>query len=319
MGKNYDIVALGELLIDFTERKENEGSVRVFEQNPGGAPANMLTSACHLGSRVAFIGKVGADMHGSFLIDTLKREKIDTRGVITDQKYFTTMAFVEVGAGGERSFSFARKPGADVMLRKEELDRELLSECRVFHFGSLSLTAEPARSATIEAIRIAKQSGAVVSYDPNYREALWENREIAVEQIKSVINLVDIMKVSDEESVLLTGKEAVEDAADELLGYGVKLVAVTLGDEGVLIARKGKKERVKAFKVETVDTTGAGDSFWGGFVSTLLEHDEAIELLDWEDIKKCALIGNAVAGLCVQGRGGIPSIPEKEQVYSYIS
>lgn len=297
MEKENDIVALGELLIDFTEAGYGKDGMKLFEQNPGGAPVNLLTAASHMGCRTAFIGKVGADMHGIFLKETLKNEGIDTRAVVEDADYFTTLAFVEIDKSGERNFSFARKPGADTMLRKEELDIELLSNCRIFHFGSLSLTDEPSKGATLEAVALAKKAGAIISYDPNYRASLWKNQRTAVEEMKAVISLADVMKVSDEESLLLTGMTSYEEAADELLAMGLKLVAITLGNQGVLVAREGKKEIVEAFQVESVDTTGAGDSFWGGFLSCFLSFNQSIDQMEWENIKKCAITGNAVAAL----------------------
>ncbi len=319
MEKENDIVALGELLIDFTEAGYGKDGMKLFEQNPGGAPANLLTAASHMGCRTAFIGKVGADMHGIFLKETLKNEGIDTRAVVEDADYFTTLAFVEIDKSGERNFSFARKPGADTMLRKEELDIELLSNCRIFHFGSLSLTDEPSKGATLEAVALAKKAGAIISYDPNYRASLWKNQCTAVEEMKSVVSLADVMKVSDEESLLLTGMTSYEEAADELLAMGLKLVAITLGNQGVLVARKGKKEIIEAFQVESVDTTGAGDSFWGGFLSCFLSFNQSVNQMEWKNIKKCAITGNAVAALCVQKRGGIPSVPSKETVNSFIN
>lgn len=317
--KSTDIVALGELLIDFTESGRSENGMKLFEQNPGGAPANLLTAASHMGFKTAFIGKVGDDMHGRFMLETLKNEKIDTGSVIVDKNYFTTLAFVELTKDGERSFSFSRKPGADTMLRSEELDRELLSDCRIFHFGSLSLTDEPARSATNEAVRIAKEAGAVISYDPNYRASLWESREKAVEQMRSVIPMAMLLKVSDEESLLLTDCSSYEEAADKLLSMGPRFIAVTLGSEGVLIARKDYKEKVGAFAVENVvDTTGAGDAFWGGFLSAFLSYGKSVDDMTEEELRRCALTGNAVASLCVQKRGGIPSIPDKTELSGII-
>lgn len=313
-----DIVALGELLIDFTEAGAGKTGMKLFEQNPGGAPANLLTAASHLGRSTAFIGKVGTDMHGAFLKETLQQEGIDTRALIEDADYFTTLAFVGLDKSGERHFSFARKPGADTMLRAEELDAELLKSCRLFHFGSLSLTNEPAKGATLEAVRIAKEAGAIISYDPNYRASLWESQERAVEEMKAAIPLADIMKVSDEESLLLTGKVDYEAAADALLAMGPRLVAITLGSQGVLLTRKDHKERVDAFRVNSVDTTGAGDSFWGGFVSQLLTVEQPVEAISWEELRRCAITGNAVAALCVQKRGGIPAIPTLESVQTFL-
>ncbi|MBR3056919.1 MAG: carbohydrate kinase [Clostridiales bacterium] len=317
--ERYDVVALGELLIDFTESGKSADGMKLFEQNPGGAPANLLTAVSHFGYKTAFIGKVGEDMHGRFLIETLEKEGIDTRSVIMDPKQFTTLAFVGLDTNGERTFSFSRKPGADTMLRNEELDRKILSNCRIFHFGSLSLTDEPSKSATWEAVKTAKNSGAVISYDPNYRPSLWENEKSAVEVMRSAIPLADILKVSDEESTLLTGSADLEEAADRLLAMGPRFVAITLGSKGVLIARKDRKERVEAFRVKSVDTTGAGDSFWGGFISRWLSNGADIEEMNWEELVRCARTGNAVAALCVQKRGGIPSVPSKEEVEKLLS
>ncbi len=318
MKKEIDVVALGELLIDFTEAGRGQEGMKLFEQNPGGAPSNLLTVASHMGYKTAFIGKVGSDMHGKFLKNTLKDEGIDVRGVIEDDNYFTTLAFVEIDENGERHFSFARKPGADTMLRFEEVDKKLLEDCRIFHFGSLSMTNDPSKTATIESIKIAKEAGAIISYDPNYRASLWESVDSAVKEMKAAISYADIMKVSDEESLLLTGSSNFEAAADQILEMGVKLVAITLGKDGVLVARSDRKEVVKGFKVSAIDTTGAGDSFWGGFLSKFLSYGKDIGELDWEKIKECAKNGNATAALCVKKRGGIPSIPEKEEVLIFL-
>ena len=319
MEKEVDIVALGELLIDFTEARSSRDGKKLFEQNPGGAPANLLTVAAHMGYQTEFIGKVGTDMHGNFLKRVLEEEGIGTKYLIQDEKYFTTLAFVEIAENGERQFSFSRKPGADTQLCAEELDRKLLGNCKIFHFGSLSLTDEPARTATTEAVEIAKKAGAIVSYDPNYRESLWTDKKKAVETMKSVIPYAEMMKVSDEELVLLTGVEDYSQAAAQLLDMGPKLIAVTLGSEGVLLATRQRQEKVTGFKVQAVDTTGAGDSFWGGFLSEYLKQEKDLEDFTWDGIKKCAICGNATAALCVQQRGGIPAIPKKEEVEQFIN
>lgn len=318
MEEKVDIVALGELLIDFTEAGHSQDGRKLFEQNPGGAPANLLTVASHFGYHTSFIGKVGNDMHGKFLKKTLQKEGINTDAIVEDPGYFTTLAFVEIGENGERNFSFARKPGADTQLKKEELDQTLISGCRVFHFGSLSLTDEPAESTTIEAVKMAKAAGVLISYDPNYRSSLWKSKEYAVKKMRSVIELVDVMKVSDEESILLTEAKSYEQAADQLLAMGPKLVAITLGEQGVLMATKSRKEIIKAFQTHAVDTTGAGDSFWGGVLCSILSMNKNVEKMEWEEIKKCAVLGNAVAGLCVQKRGGIPAIPTKEAALEFM-
>ena len=314
MAKQVDIIALGELLIDFTEAGQSKDGRRLFEQNPGGAPANLLTVASHMGYSTAFIGKVGADMHGAFLKKTLEKEGISTDTVIEDPDYFTTLAFVAIDESGEREFSFARKPGADTQLTKEELDQRLLSDCRIFHFGSLSLTDEPARGTTMEAAAIAKRAGAVISYDPNYRASLWKDEKTAVEGMKSAIPLADVMKVSDEECLLMTGAATYEEAADQLLAMGPKLVAVTLGGDGVLVATKEGKQRVQGFKVPVVDTTGAGDSFWGGFLYQINQVGKRPEELSLNELDNFARFGNAVASLCVEKKGAIPAMPDLSEV-----
>ena len=314
MEKEVDIVALGELLIDFTEAGYGASGMKLFEQNPGGAPANLLTVVSHMGFKTSFIGKVGNDMHGLFLKRTLEKEGIGTDSLIVDDSVFTTLAFVEIDKNGERNFSFARKPGADTQLKAEELNQELLKNCKIFHFGSLSLTDDPAKKATQEAVRIAGDAGAVISYDPNYRASLWPDPAAAVAAMKSMIPMVDVMKVSDEESLLLTGESDYESAADVLLSMGPQLVAITLGADGVLIATKEDKKVVSGYQVDTVDTTGAGDSFWGGFLSGFLTLNKNLDELSWDEICACAQQGNAVAALCVQKRGGIPAIPAKEEV-----
>ncbi len=319
MEKEVDIVALGELLIDFTEAGKSSSGKKLFEQNPGGAPANLLTVAAHMGYQTEFIGKVGADMHGDFLKKTLEEEGIGTRYLIQDESFFTTLAFVEIAENGERHFSFSRKPGADTQLRAEELNQQLLENCKIFHFGALSLTNEPSRTATIEAVKGAKAAGVLISYDPNYRESLWFDKQTAVSQMKSMIPYADIMKVSDEELVLLTGVEDYNKAVTQLLELGPKLVAVTLGSDGVLLARENKREKVEGFKVNAIDTTGAGDSFWGGFLSEYLKQEKSLEEFTWEEIKNCAVYGNATAALCVQRRGGIPAIPKKKEVEQFIN
>ena len=314
MEKEVDIVALGELLIDFTEAGYGASGMKLFEQNPGGAPANLLTVVSHMGFKTSFIGKVGNDMHGLFLKRTLEQEGIGTASLIVDDSVFTTLAFVEIDKNGERNFSFARKPGADTQLKAEELNQELLKNCKIFHFGSLSLTDDPAKKATQEAVRIAGDAGAVISYDPNYRASLWPDPAAAVAAMKSMIPMVDVMKVSDEESLLLTGESDYESAADVLLSMGPQLVAITLGADGVLIATKEDKKVVSGYQVDTVDTTGAGDSFWGGFLSGFLTLNKNLDELSWDEICACAQQGNAVAALCVQKRGGIPALPAKEEV-----
>ncbi len=309
-----DVTALGEILIDFTPCGKSPAGQRVFEQNPGGAPANVLTCLSKCGRKTAFIGKVGADMHGEFLKSVLADNGICTDGVITDSDVFTTLAFVALSDSGERSFSFARKPGADTCLSQEELKEELIRDSKVFHLGSLSLTTEPAKSASFRALEVAKESGCIVSYDPNYRAPLWDSKESAIEGMRSVLSYVDVMKLSDEETELLTGRPDPKEAAEVLFDKGVSVVAVTLGAEGALVCTKEGGVTVPGYKANMVDTTGAGDSFWGGFLHKLLESGKRPEDVTLEEAAAFAKYGNAVASLCVEKRGAIPAMPTLDEI-----
>ncbi len=314
----FDVTALGEILIDFTPCGKSAAGQRVFEQNPGGAPANVLTCLSKFGKKTAFIGKVGADMHGEFLTSVLKENDICTDGVIADDSVFTTLAFVALSDSGERSFSFARKPGADTCLTQEELKEELIRDSKIFHLGSLSLTAEPAKGTSFKALDIAKESGCIVSYDPNYRAPLWDSREAAIEGMRSVISYVDVMKISDEETDLLTDNKEPLEAAKALIAQGVSVVAVTLGADGALVCTKEGHTVVPGYKANMVDTTGAGDSFWGGFLYKLVESGKRPEEVTLEEAASFAKFGNAVASLCVEKRGAIPAMPTLEDVAARI-
>ena len=309
-----DVTALGEILIDFTPCGISEAGQRVFEQNPGGAPANVLACLNKCGKKTAFIGKVGDDMHGQFLVEVLKNSGICTDGVVVDDSVFTTLAFVALSDTGERSFSFARKPGADTCLTQDELKEEMIRDSKVFHIGSLSLTAEPAKGTTLKALEIAKEAGCIISYDPNYRAPLWESKEAAIEGMRSVVSHVDVMKISDEETALLTDIVEPEGAAKKLVEQGVPVVAVTLGSKGALVCTKEGSVIVPGFKANMVDTTGAGDSFWGGFLKCLLESGKRPDELTLDEVATFAKYGNAVASLCVEKRGAIPAMPTVEEI-----
>lgn len=281
----------------------------------GGAPVNMLTAAAKAGLRTAFIGKVGNDMHGKFLIEAVENQNINSNGIILDDNVFTTLAFVNLTKDGERSFAFARKPGADTMIGYKEVDTQILQNTKVFHVGSLSLTDEPARSTTFQAVKCAKNAGAVISYDPNYRAPLWNDEKTAIERMRSMLPFADMIKLSDEETALLTPYENPDEAANYLLDHGIKIVAVTLGKEGVLICNRKDHQKVSGFSSQVVDTTGAGDSFWGGFMSQFVKSKLNPEDCSMEELKKFARYGNAVASLCIEKKGGILSIPEEKETF----
>jgi fructokinase len=313
--KPYAITALGELLIDYTPMPRSDSGMRVFEQNPGGAPANVLACAARLGCRTAMIGKVGDDMQGRFLRETLDAAGVDTCGLAVDTGCFTTLAFVSLSDEGERSFSFARKPGADTLLRPDEVRPELLTGTEIFHFGSLSLTDEPARSATLQAIEIAKAAGAVISYDPNYRPALWPDEASAKLRIQSALPGVDILKCSDDETEVVTGEADPERAARRLLDQGLSCVVVTRGARGALVmARDGQVRSIPAAPCHPRDTTGAGDAFWGALLTRLHETGRRPEELDVEELASYAVFGCASAACCVERRGAIPAMPTREEV-----
>ncbi len=312
--KQYDVTALGEILIDFTYSGKSENGNTLFEHNPGGAPANLLAVVQRMGGNSAFIGKAGNDMHGLFLKDTLDEIGISTEGFIIDDNYFTTLAFVNLSPTGERSFSFARKPGADTMLTSDEVRKETIENSKVFHIGSLSLTDEPCKSATFTALECAKKSGCIISYDPNYRDKLWDSEERAIKEMRSVLSYVDIIKVSDEETRLLTDEQDPEKAAKILLDKGISCVIVTLGSNGAYIATKDASVYSSGEKVKVVDTTGAGDSFMGAFLSKLTQNNKRPSELTKEDITSYAEFANKVAAFVVGKRGSLKIMPTPDDI-----
>lgn len=310
----FGITAFGEVLIDFTDMGKNNNGQKLFAQNPGGAPANVLAAASNLGSETAFVGKAGQDMHGAFLKEVLRDTGINVDGFLLDENYFTTLAFVELNDKGERSFSFARKPGADTMMLESEMNMEVILNSNIYHVGSLSLTNEPSRSATYQSLEKAREEGVIISYDPNYRARLWENEEAAKAEMRNIIP--DIMKISDEETTLLTDCSSPEGAAQALLDKGVKIVVVTLGSEGAYVLTKEGGQIVKGYKSNVVDTTGAGDAFWGGFLHKVNESQKRPEDITLEDASTFVQYANAVASLCVEGSGAIPAMPDEAAAVS---
>jgi fructokinase len=310
----FDVVAIGEALIDFTEHGRSKSGMRLFEQNAGGAPANVVAALARLGLRTAFIGKVGDDGPGRFLQTTLADIGINTDGMVLGNDSFTTLAFVEISAEGEREFSFARKPGADTCLTEAELRHDIAAAGKVLHFGSLSLTNEPTRGTTLKAVDIARSAGRIISFDPNYRPLLWPSEGTAVKQMLAGIKLANVVKVSVEESLLLTGIADPAAAAQQLLNLGPAVVVVTLGKCGAMAATSEGTVQVPEFPGKVVDTTGAGDSFWGGFLAAMLERSLTPETIDLMQAYELARVGNAVASCCIGHRGGIPAMPDRAAV-----
>lgn len=309
-----DVVALGELLIDFACVGLDGDGYPTMAANPGGAPANFLAALTKYGAKTALLGKVGNDAFGAMLTGTLQRAGIDTRGIVADETVFTTLAFVTIDETGNREFSFARKPGADTQLRFEELDLSLIDQARVFHFGTLSLTDEPARSTTRKAVAYAKSKGKLITYDPNLRIPLWKSLEEAKEQLLWGLHQADVVKISDEEVAFLFGCTP-QEGADKLLDeFGVSLAMVTLGPKGAYLKNRNGACSVPSPRVNPVDTTGAGDIFGGSAVSCILEMGVAPENLTVEQMREIGTFAATAASLSTEKSGGIPSIPEKARV-----
>lgn len=316
----FDVVAIGELLIDFTFYGNNDSGTALFARNPGGAPANALAANSRLGGKTAFIGKVGNDDFGRFLKQTLEDSQIDTSGLAMTDQVHTTLAFVQLDQHGDRSFSFYRKPGADIMLTADELNDDLLSNTHILHFGSVSMTEEPSRGATMAAVTRAKEKGAIISYDPNFRAPLWENTADAVRQMTVPIPLADLIKVSEEELYLLTGEKDLERGAGMLLHQGVSLVMVTLGPDGAFYKTGACSGLLPAYDVATVDTNGAGDAFTGG-VHYCLRNKSLTDIRNLSRTEMDSIIrfGNAVGSLTTTRGGAIPALPTLQEVQALLA
>ena len=314
MTEMYDVVALGELLIDFTPAGLSPAGNVLFERNPGGAPANVLSAVSKLGGSAAFIGKVGNDQFGHFLQQVLHASKIETKGLRFSEMVNTTLAFVHLDESGDRSFSFYRKPGADTMLEEKDLDDGLIVQGYIFHFGSLSMTNEPSRSATLKAVEYAKSRGKIISYDPNWRPLLWDNARAAKEGMLLGFKYADVVKLSEIELELLTGDSDLYLGSQNLLDKGVKLVIVTLGPKGCFYRHHSGSGLLRTYDTKVIDTTGAGDAFLGGLLYQLSRKRCTLDQLKPEVIDEMLDFSNAVGALCASGRGAIPSMPSIEDV-----
>ena len=310
----YDVVALGELLIDFASKSVDAAGYPTMAANPGGAPGNFLAALNAYGKKTAFLGKVGDDAFGHLLLGTLEQAGIETKGVIVDPDVFTTLAFVTFDETGDRSFSFARKPGADTQLYWEEVDKTMIDEAKIFHFGTLSLTGEPARTTTQKAVAYAKEQGKLITCDPNLRKPLWATMEEAKAQILWSLQQADVVKISDEEVDFLWGCTPEEGAEKLLSECGVSLAMVTLGPKGCLLKTANAACSVPGPKVNPIDTTGAGDIFGGSAVSRLLDLGKDIAELTDADLEFIGSFATTAASLSTEVLGGIPSIQEKEVV-----
>lgn len=311
----FDVVALGELLIDFTPIGKSEKGNDIYESNPGGAPANVLAALAKLNRKTAFIGKVGKDSFGILLKEVLDKNNISSEGLRFSEDINTTITFVSLDKKGDRSFVFYRKPGADMMLKEDEIDYELIKNSKVFHFGSVSMTSEPCRTATLKAAAYARENGLLVSYDPNLRILLWKNEEEARNQILEGMKYADVLKISEEELEFITGiKDFAKGTAYLKNTYDIKLIFVTLGSEGCFYRAGNITGKLDGYKVNAIDTTGAGDAFLGGALYKIIEMDKKITELDDSDMKQIVSFANGVGALVTTKKGAISVMPDKTEI-----
>lgn len=317
--REYDVVALGELLIDFTENGESNQGNPLFEANPGGAPCNVLAMLATLGHKTAFIGKVGKDFFGEQLKRAITEVGIDAKFLCMDEEVHTTLAMVHTDFDGDRDFSFYRNPGADMMLREDEIPEGLLKNTKLFHFGTLSMTHEGVRAATKKALVLAKEAGALISFDPNLRPPLWRSLEDAKQQVLSGLKYCDILKISDNEIQWLTGKK---DYTEGVLWikerFDISLILVSMGREGSRAYYQEKMVEVKPFiQKNTIETTGAGDTFCGCVLHYICDH--GLDHLSEENLSEMLIFANAAAALITTKKGALRVMPSVEEICSLVS
>lgn len=317
MAKKYDVIALGELLIDFTMNGQSEQGNNMFEACPGGAPCNVLALLNKMGKKTAFIGKVGKDQFGALLRDTITEAGIDASNLMVDENVNTTLAFVHTFPDGDREFSFYRNPGADMMLTADEVNPEVVKDTKVFHFGTLSMTHEGVREATKKAVETAKANGCLVSFDPNLRPPLWSSLDLAKEQMEYGFGKCDILKISDNEIQFVSGKEDYDEGIAYLQEtYNIPLILLTMGKDGSRAYYKGMRVERPGFSVKAIETTGAGDTFCGSSLNYLVDHD--FENLTEEQLGEMPTFANAAAALVTTKKGAIKAMPVKEEVLELI-
>ena len=317
MAKKYDVIALGELLIDFTMNGQSEQGNNMFEACPGCAPCNVLALLNKMGKKTAFIGKVGKDQFGALLRDTITEAGIDASNLMVDENVNTTLAFVHTFPDGDREFSFYRNPGADMMLTADEVNPEVVKDTKVFHFGTLSMTHEGVREATKKAVETAKANGCLVSFDPNLRPPLWSSLDLAKEQMEYGFGKCDILKISDNEIQFVSGKEDYDEGIAYLQEtYNIPLILLTMGKDGSRAYYKGMRVERPGFSVKAIETTGAGDTFCGSSLNYLVDHD--FENLTEEQLGEMLTFANAAAALVTTKKGAIKAMPVKEEVLELI-
>lgn len=315
----FDVTALGELLIDFTENGTSSQGNPMMEANPGGAPCNVLAMLERLGKKTAFIGKVGKDMFGNQLKSAVEEVGIDTRNLIMDEEVHTTLAFVHTYPDGDRDFSFYRNPGADMMLKKSEVQEDLIKNSRIFHFGTLSSTHEGVREATRHAIEVAKEAGCIITFDPNLRPPLWKSLEDAKTEIEYGLTKCDVLKISDNEVEFLFGTTDYDKGAALIREkYNIPLVLITLGKDGSRAYYKDLRVEAAPFLQEnTIETTGAGDTFCASALNYVLEH--GLTDLTEESLMELLTFANAAASLITTRKGALRVMPSRQEVLDFIA
>ena len=317
MDRKYDVIAMGELLIDFTMNGHSGQGNNLFEACPGGAPCNVLALLNKMGKKTAFVGKVGRDQFGTLLKDTITEAGIDASRLVVDENVNTTLAFVHTFPDGDRGFSFYRNPGADMMLREDEVDAGFIRQAAIFHFGTLSMTHDGVRAATKKAVKAAKEGGCLISFDPNLRPPLWSSLDLAKEQMEYGFSVCDILKISDNEIQFVSGKEDYDEGIAYLQEkYNIPLILLTLGRDGSRAYYKGMRVECPGFSVDTIETTGAGDTFGGSSLNYIVEHD--LNSLTEEQLREMLTFANAAAAIVTTRKGAIKAMPAREEVYSLI-
>ena len=320
MEKKYDVTALGEMLIDFTENGVSDQGNGLFEANPGGAPCNVLAMLQKLGRKTAFVGKVGDDPFGRLLRRTGEEAGVDMGGLLADKQVHTTLAFVQTAPDGDRDFSFYRGPGADMMLTPEEVSETYVADARIFHFGTLSLTDEPVRAATVKAAALARRAGAIVSFDPNLRPPLWKDMYAARAMISWGLAQADVVKIADNELEFMTGQTDIDAGVEKLLvDYpNIRLLNATAGADGSYAYCGGRRAFVPAFKLGgTIETTGAGDTFCACVLDYVLDH--GTDGLTAAELTAMLRFANAAAYLVTTKKGAIRSMPERAEVEALLA
>ena len=313
------VLCIGELLIDFVSTTPDVTLAEApgFVKAPGGAPANVAVGLAKLGLDAGFIGKVGADAFGDFLRETLQQNSVNTDYLIAGEGSRTTLAFVATRSDGMKDITFYRHPGADIQLSPDEIDTDYLASAELFHYGSVSLSHSPSREATLHAIQAAKSGGARLSYDPNLRLMLWDNANDAKHWIWEVMPYADIVKISEEEWEFITGDVELANGIDRILGLGVKLLVVTLGERGCYYTNGTAEGSIDGFEVDVVDTLGAGDAFVAAMLTQLMPHAD-LTLLEKDQLNAIMRYANAAGALATQKIGVIPALPTPSDIENFL-